>query len=221
MVPDTKTTTKKTTDSKDSDSKDSDKKAMLTVTSAFEKVFKDVFWEHSVCVKSCPTDKTGLKLECAPNAKDLCDKVKQPHATRSFMDVCVPYPNSLSTAEKKNWDMIVQGLRKNTIFNYFVYLISSWKAIVFSMVGSLVLSLLYIFFMSLFAEYVAWGLVFLIQVGLFIMGFGGIGYYYVKNYKKEAKEIENVNKGRAALAVGIIALLFALIFLCFVCIGMN
>lgn len=53
------------------------------------------------------------------------------------------------------------------------------------------------------------------------MGFGGIGYYYVKNYKKEAKEIENVNKGRAALAVGIIALLFALIFLCFVCIGMD
>ena len=98
------------------------------------------------------------------------------------MDVCVPYPATLDKEEKENWDTIVLGMRKNPIFNYFVYLISSWKAILFSMVGSLVLSLLYIFLMSLFAEYVAWGLVFLIQVGLFIIGFGGVGYYYVKNY---------------------------------------
>ena len=160
----TKTTDTKTTDSKTTDSKDSDKKSMLTISPAFEKVFKTIFYQNSVCVKACPTDKTGLKLECPSDAKSqaLCKTVKQPHATRSFMDVCVPYPNSLSATEKKNWDTIVEGLRKNRIFNYFVYLISSWKAIVFSMVGSLVLSLLYIFFMSLFAEYVAWGLVFLI-----------------------------------------------------------
>lgn len=137
------------------------------------------------------------------------------------MDVCVPYPATLSSDEKDNWDTIVIGMRKNPIFNYFVYLISSWKAILFSMVGSLVLSLLYIFLMSLFAEYVAWGLVFLIQIGLFIIGFGGCGYYYVKNYNKSDKEIEDANKGRAALAIGIIALLLALIFMCFVCIGMK
>jgi len=45
---------------------------------------------------------------------------------------------------------------------------------------SLVLAIIYIYLMSLFAEYVAWGLVFLIQVGFILMAFGGFYYYTQK-----------------------------------------
>jgi len=45
---------------------------------------------------------------------------------------------------------------------------------------SLALAIIYIYLMSLFAEYVAWGLIFLIQVGFILMAFGGFYFYTQK-----------------------------------------
>ena len=75
----------------------------------------------------------------------------------------------------------------------------------FSMVTSLVLSVLYIYLMSYFAEYLAWGLIFLVQVGLFVIAAAGFIYYTQAGEKKE-------NKGTAALITGILFLLLAIIF---------
>jgi len=57
------------------------------------------------------------------------------------------------------------------------FLMSSWKALLFSMASSLVLSVLYIYLMSYFAEYLAWGLIFLVQISLVVIAAGGFIYY--------------------------------------------
>jgi hypothetical protein len=46
------------------------------------------------------------------------------------------------------------------------------------MATSLLLAIIYIYLMSLFAEYVAWGLIVLVQIGLILMGVAGF-YFYV------------------------------------------
>lgn len=48
------------------------------------------------------------------------------------------------------------------MFMQMMNLVNAWKAILFSMFTALVLSILYIYFLSIFAEYVAWGLIFFI-----------------------------------------------------------
>jgi hypothetical protein len=46
------------------------------------------------------------------------------------------------------------------------------------MATSLLLAIIYIYLMSLFAEYVAWGLIALVQIGLILMAVAGF-YFYV------------------------------------------
>lgn len=79
----------------------------------------------------------------------------------------------------------------------------SWKAIAFSMVFAFVLSVIYIFLMSAFAEYLAWGLIFLVEIGVLVIGVGALVYYTQANGSK---------KGTAALWTGIACLLFFVIF---------
>jgi hypothetical protein len=82
------------------------------------------------------------------------------------------------------------------------FLMSSWKALLFSMVSSLVLSVLYIYLMSYFAEYLAWGLIFLVQISLVVIAAGGFIYYTQASGSKQS----------AALGVGIVSLVLAVVF---------
>lgn len=87
---------------------------------------------------------------------------------------------------KKNWDVIIDGLKKSDLYKAVVYLGQSWKAILFSMGTSLLLAIIYIYLMSLIAEYVAWGLIFLVQIGLILACAGGL--YSYTQYTGEDKE---------------------------------
>ena len=121
------------------------------------------------------------------------------------MDLCVPIYDELPPTGKSTWDAFAAGLAKNVTFQQLQFLARSWKALLFSMLSSLVLSVLYIYLMGAFAEYLAWGLIFLVQIGLVVISAGGFIYY------TQAGE-ENENKGSAALGVGIVSLLLAVVF---------
>lgn len=81
---------------------------------------------------------------------------------------------------QKNWNIIIDAVKKSPMFQELLYLSNSWKAILLSMGTSLALAIIYIYLMSLFAEYVAWGLVFLIQIGFILMAIGGFYFYTQK-----------------------------------------
>ena len=81
--------------------------------------------------------------------------------------------------------------------------VNAWKAVLFSMFTALVLSILYIYFLSIFAEYVAWGLIFMVQAGLIALSIGSF-YYYT--------QVNENGKSGAAIAVGIISGIFAIVF---------
>lgn len=97
-----------------------------------------------------------------------------------MLGVCLPKYKLMPEQVQKNWDVIINGVKQNKMFQNIVYLSNSWKAILLSMATSLVLAIIYIYLMSIFAEYVAWGLVFLIQIGFILMALGGFYFYTQK-----------------------------------------
>lgn len=105
-------------------------------------------------------------------------------------------------------------MKKNPLYKQLEYLAASWKSIVFSMFTSLILAILYIYLMSAVAEYVAWGLIFLVQVGLIMLSLGGLFYYTQKTG-------EDSEYGTAGLVAGIVAGLCAIIFCFAVYCGWN
>lgn len=120
------------------------------------------------------------------------------------MDVCWPNFSELSKIEKKNWSLVLQKLQDSPIFVQFVNLYYAWSAILFSMATAFILCIIYIYFMSIFAEYVAWALVFITQIGFFVIGVGSL-YYYA------TAEEGNKKKG-AALLFGICGTILSLLF---------
>ena len=91
--------------------------------------------------------------------KEKCDKGnKSPLPSKSFMRICKP--TKLPADAKKNWVYV---------FNYLIDhapgggslrdIYNSSTAVFVSMALAFVWSLLYIYLMSLFAEYIAWGII--------------------------------------------------------------
>lgn len=70
------------------------------------------------------------------------------------------------------------------------------------MLTAFVLCVIYIYFMSIFAEYVAWGLIFLTQIGFLALTAGSFYFYAFGN--SETKSV--------ALLVGIIGAILSLLF---------
>lgn len=132
--------------------------------------------------------------------------------TRSVMDICLPVVKDMDAETKQNWDIILDGLKENFVLMQFVNLYSTWKTILFSMFIALVLSIAYIYFLSLFAEYVAWGLIFFIQTGLIGLSAGSFYYYTVSS--------ENGKSGMA-IFIGIISGILSLAFCLLVYFGWS
>ena len=129
-----------------------------------------------------------------------------------MLGICFPEYDKMPEGAQKNWDQIINGLKGNPIFLQAEYLASTWKALLFSVLTSLILAIIYIYLMSLLAEYVAWALIFLVQIGLILLAVGGVVYY---------TQATSENKGTTSLVVGIISAIFAMIFAVAVYCGWN
>lgn len=141
--------------------------------------------------------------------EDKCESVVSV-TTTSLMDLCWPHYEDLSKTEKANWKIVTDYLHKNPVFLQLVNLTTAWRAILFSMASAFIFCIIYIYFMSIFAEYVAWGIIFLTQIGLLGLTIGSLYFYTTSS-------AESSNKN-AALAVGIGAgiatLVFAIMLFC-------
>lgn len=127
------------------------------------RVMRRIFYEDSVCVKKCPVSEEDMlegNIDDPESEMLLNEAVIIP--TTSVMDICWPVWDKMSQGAKDRWVTILEGLQKNMVFMQLMNLYTAWKAIAFSMFMALVLSITYIYFLSIFAEYVAWGLVFFI-----------------------------------------------------------
>jgi len=122
-------------------------------------IARKIMFEEAVCVKACPT-KTGIKVECPPGAAydAKCGGVVGV-TTTSMMDICWPHWSELSETEKENWRMVTDAIKTNPFFMQLMNLQTAWAAILTSLLTGFLLCVLYIYFMSVFAEYVAWGLI--------------------------------------------------------------
>lgn len=170
------------------------------------RIMRRIFFEDAVCVKKCPMSKDDTlegNMNDDKSAELIMDANDNIFTTHSVMDICWPDFDDMSEDAKENWMLILEGLEENVVFMQMMNLYSAWKAIVFSMFMALLLSIAYIYFLSVFAEYVAWGIIFATQIGLIALSLFSF-YYYTKT-------TENGKSG-AGLAVGIISGLFAIIF---------
>jgi len=77
-------------------------------------------------------------------------------------------------------------IEKNPLFMQLMTLYTAYRAIIFSMLSAFLLCIIYIYFMSIFAEYVAWGIIFLTQIGLTALAIGCL--YYCGTIKVEDDE---------------------------------
>lgn len=89
------------------------------------------------------------------------------------MDICWPHWDDLNNSEKAMWNKAMEQIKKNPLFVQLINLRTAYTAILTSMLTAFVLCVIYIYFMSVFAEYVAWGLVFLTQLSFIVLAAGG------------------------------------------------
>ena len=127
------------------------------------RVMRRIFFEDAVCVKKCPMTKDDT-LEGNMNDEYSAELIMEANdniiATHSVMDICWPNFDEMDEADKENWTLVINGLERNVVFMQLMNMYTAWSAIVFSMIMALILSIAYIYFLSIFAEYVAWGIIF-------------------------------------------------------------
>lgn len=101
-------------------------------------------------------------------------------------------------------------LQKNPFIIQIMNIVTASRAIMFSIFSALVLCLLYIYFMSIFAEYVAWAIIVLTQISFVVVCLGSL-FYMTRLPKGDGRK-------KAALGIaivsGIIGLLFCLALWC-------
>ena len=106
--------------------------------------------------------------------------------------------------------MVLKFIRTNPVFVQFVNLYTAWRALILSMISALVLCIIYIYFLSIFAEYVAWGIIFLTQALLVAFCLGSL--YMYTTY-------EDSSMKNGALIGGIVCGILAALFLLAICCG--
>lgn len=94
-------------------------------------------------------------------------------------------------------------------------LYTSYRAILFSLGMALVICTLYIYLMAIAAEYIAWALVALTQIGFIALALGSA--FYATTIKVEDKTDEQMKYGALIMAAisGIFALIFCILIWCF------
>ena len=145
-------------------------------------------YKNAVCVKSCPKT-VDDKIECPPGDKyaDKCD-VKHVVATTSVADLCWPHYSTLTPDQKANWKLVMRGLERNAIFAHIMNLTTAYRAVIFSMLTAFVLCIVYIYFMSIFAEYVAWAIIFFTQLSFIVLSMAS--FYSLPLWKEKTMKLQ-------------------------------
>ena len=175
-------------------------------------------FQNAVCVKACPKTVTkDSTIQCSPamiaanpGYKTRCAKKgSELRASASWMNICKPIASQLPESEKKNWKYIFDYVMEKAPGGQGMKdMYNSSTAIFLSMFLAFVWAILYIYLMSAFAEYIAWGIIGLTMLGLIGITIASFGYYATT--KTEAKNI--------ALAVGLCGALASIVFcICLKC----
>jgi choline transporter-like protein 2/4/5 len=122
-----------------------------------------------ICLKKCPTESGKDFVEgtdCKGNDKVPCNDRKS-YKTRDVFDFCFPTSkDALDANEVKGYDYLIKYLEESPVGSVYQDLYKSSTSVYISMGLALVWSFIFIYFMSWFAEYLAWCSVVLIQLGL-------------------------------------------------------
>ena len=188
-------------------------------------------FNSGVCVKSCPDSKTAT-IDCGANSVDkaYCAQTSvssKIYKTRSVMGYCMPVMSDLKDDrpdDYKKWQIALnEFMTSNPAGRQVQDMYLSSRAIYGSMAMSFVYCLVFIYLMSWFAEYIAWAMVCLTQVGLIGASVFCFGVWMKK--KNEANDVSSGTKTKddsmMYMAGGIIFAIFGLIFLLAVWCGFN
>jgi hypothetical protein len=175
---------------------------------------KEIF-ASGVCVKTCPkSDKDTIS--CEPTSTSFCSG-SSVYDTNTVLGYCMPNMETLKEAAQ--WTLALnEMMNSNPAGRQIQDLYLSSRAIYWSMGMSFVYCLLFIYLMSLFAEYIAWAIVVLIQIGLF----GATAFFMGEYLKmKDTTDVSGNNVGGKYMVGGIVSGICSLVFLCCVWCGFN
>lgn len=192
----------------------------LTVSSATQ------ILNSGICMKTCPEQ--GAKIDTANVHPDDVYTVNAynnkyatigtptgTYASKSVIDYCIPNPTAFKAQrpdEVENWEAALKAMTSGGAGAKLNDLYLSSRAIYWSMGLSFVFCILYIYIMSIFAEYLAWALIILTQIGLFAVAAGA----FVQRTQENDAE-----KKQMLLITGIVGGIFAVLFLMMICCGYN
>jgi len=125
----------------------------------------DIF-NSGLCVAKCP--KKGEKVRYISASGENTYPEASPFDTVSVANYCLFELSSMTVEDKAYWTYKVQELLSNPTTAWIQDLYLSSRAIYASMAMAFVYCVLYIYLMSAFAEYIAWAIVGMIQVGFFL-----------------------------------------------------
>lgn len=179
-------------------------------------------------MKTCPDG--GSKIDTAnvhPNDVNTVNSYNNYYSdeggaykSKSVIDYCIPTPTAFKEQRPDDVATVENALTamtQNGPGKYLNDLYLSSRAIYWSMGIALVLCLAYIYLMSIFAEYLAWGIVILTQIGLLAMTAGA----FVARGQLKSTQSDFEEKSKSYLIFGIVGGLFALLFMCMIYCGYN
>ena len=189
----------------------------------------DTILETGLCVKKCPQSK-GEAIECpSVYGANACggSVSDNTYDTDEVMGYCMPDMDDLKDdrpAAYEAWKTAMNTLlTSNPAGQQLKDLYNASRAIYWSIAMSFVYCLLYIYLMSAFAEYIAWAMVAIVQLGLIGGSIFCIGEFFaIKSSDSTGLSADaKSSKETLFMALGIVFGLSALIFLICIYCGFN
>lgn len=118
--------------------------------------------------------------------------------------MCWPKMLEIGSTELEYWHVVVNYFEKNPVFLQLLNVMTASRSIGLSVITALVLCIIYIYFMSIFAEYLAWGIIILTELCFIFLAGGGFYYYTAGDVDANTKS--------TALIIGLVFALVAVIF---------
>lgn len=180
--------------------------------------------DTGMCVEECPEQFSTLENDTftgsVKGGKKFLDdigfntkNVNGTYKSNKFrlLHLCMPDPDDLGATHKDQMDNIndiADHMKSGTAGKRIYDLYLSSDAIYLSMATSFVWSVVCIYFLSIFAEYVAWGMVFIVQIGLIGATVACVGLF------TEAAAEDKVYCGIGAVVFAIMSAIFACMLFC-------
>lgn len=188
-------------------------------------------------MKTCPEQHAKISTDVSNIHQDDVTRINSYNAyyssndragaykSKSVIDYCVPTPTAFKEDRPDDVSAVEAALKLMTQSGPGVYLNDlylSSTSIFVSMGSAFALCIIYIYLMSIFAEYLAWGLVILTQIGL--VAVAGGAFVYRGQLAKEATELgttPDAEEQKSLMFMGIGAGIFAMLFACMIFCGYS